>query len=897
MRKVIIFLFILFTLSITFATQEVVGPRVRVLYSSPEMAEYAQQVAFEAERTLDVLVDLFDFQPRRVTFILQENTDIYNARELSLPHLKILIRPLFPTESHLGLRAQSNLYHIIIHELTHAVQTTYTLKESSEEVVKAKESGFLRPGGVASLPPAWFLEGIAVWVESTKTEGGRNGDALTTGILETLALDEDKPFPTLTEVGLATYSSWPGGDARYLLGGSFVEYLANKHGFEAILDTLQTYNRGGLIGGFLKDFSTAWQKSQGSSLNDQWLAWQEELKVNAQTREESSYEGEIVKGSGNWLTRAPVVSPKGTRLAWISWPHIVVANIYKDEEGKVKLKELKRVISERVPNKLDWLNEDTLVYTRFIAGVKGDFSELFSVDVSTGREKQLTPSGTRILSATVTPEGCVLLVHDIAFNSSLKKWCQGTLATIWQAPKEAHILSSAVNSQGQIALSIWQRGFTDIALLNIVTGELNYLSQDAAQDLEPTWASDHTLIFRSDRHTDKGEKGAFDLYKFDIYTNTLTRLTRSLGGTFQPNASTWGIWHSAMTSKGSTISLLENPLSEEVNFEHTNFPPAITKQEFPVHRYNPLPSLVPYAVVPSHLKFEMDEPNLSSIDFSIGATLLAEDITEKHRYSVNAGYTNFYSGHLDGIFGYAKYTYTSQPSFLGAFRGPRLGLQLGLWPHKIHRISFKETALGAKGTLEFSIPLDKWVAYSRLSAGLLHLDSVNEFKFDGRASFLLSQQRRDNWGHGTRGLRFIAHGILSATPVEPSYGAWGIVSYYQSLRPIKLPGTLELYAQGGYKPSQPIPLPSPNSDFNGFASLGYRYTQPVQWRYGDGLYALERINFTPRVRSWLDNDIHVGADLSVGLDTIINYMGAVSVSGTFGYAEGFWYRFGLGLSF
>ena len=893
MRIAFIFFLVLLPLTPTFATKEVVAPRVRVLYEHSEMAEYAQQVAFEAERALDVLIPLFNFEPRTITFVLEENNDFYNARALSLPHLKILVRPLFPTESQLGIRAHSDLYHLLIHELTHAVQTTYTLSKPSEERTIAKEGGFLNPGGVASLPPAWFLEGIAVWVESNFTEGGRNGDALTVGTLETLALDNR--LPTLTEVGLATYSSWPGGDARYLLGGAFVEYLINIYGFEAILATLQAYNRGGLIGGFLKDFSTAWQDTQGSSLNDEWLAWQEELRAKAEARNQSTHEGEIFKGSGRLRTRSPAISPEGDRLAWVSWPHIVVAEI--DEEGNLKLEEAKRVISERIPNKLDWLDEDTLVYTRFIPSAGGIFSELFSVEISTGKEKQLTASGTSVRLATATPEGCILLIQDVVpKGSSLLSWCQGQLTTLWQAPRGIHILGSAISSQGQIALSLWQRGFTDIVLLNASTNELNYLSQDAAQDLDPAWISETALVFRSDRHIDQGEQGAFDLYQFDLSTNTLTRLTRSLGGAFQPEASAYGVWYGAMTSVGTSIALLTESLAEEARVEFTSVPAEITSSPFPTRPYNPLPSLVPYALTPSHLAFEVKEISLSSIDFSVGATLLAQDITERHRYSVNAGYSNFYNGHLSGAFGYASYAYTFHPSVLGAFRGPRFSVQLGLWPHNAHRRAYKETALGVKSNLEFYVPLDRWVGYGRLSTGLLHLESLNEFRFDGRVSVLLSQQRSDNWGYITRGLRFIAHGVWAAAPVRPSYGVWGVASYYQSLAPVKLPGTLELYAQGGYRPSQPIPIPI-NSDFNGLASLGYRYVQPVRWRYGDGLYALERITFTPRVRSWLDNDVHVGADLSVGLDTIVNYMGALSFSGTLGYAEGFWYRLGVGLSF
>ena len=892
MRTVTIFLLVLSTLTFTLATREVVAPRVRVLYEKAEKAEYAQQIAFEAEKALDVLIPLFNFEPRTITLILQEGNDFYNARALSLPHLKILVRPLFPTEAQLGLRAQSDLYHLLIHELTHAVQTTYTLSRPSERTVKAEESGFLNPGGVASLPPAWFLEGIAVWVESNFTQGGRNGDALTIGTLDTLALDDK--LPTLTEVSLATYGAWPGGDARYLLGGAFVEHLINTYGFEAILATLQAYNSGGLIGGFLKDFSTAWQDVQGSSLNEEWLAWQEILKVNAQNRKQNTHEEKIIKGSGVLYTRSPAISPEGKRLAWVSWPNIVVAQI--DEEGNLNLEESQRVISQRVPNKLDWLDEDTLVYTRFISSVGGISSELFSVEINTGKEKQLTSNGTSVRLATTTPEGCVLLIQDVVpEGSSLLRWCQGELTNLWQAPKGVHILGSALSKQGQIALSLWQRGFTDIALLK-ANNELHYLSRDPAQNLDPTWISEGTLVFRSDRHIDDGEQGAFDLYQLNLDTNTFTRLTRSLGGALQPEASNKGIWYTAMTSSGTSIAFLEESLSEEVSLELTDPLPEVAISQFPTRSYSPLPSLVPYAVVPSHLFFEIDEPNLSSIDFSLGATLLAEDITERHRYSVNAGYSNFYNGHLSGAFGYANYIYTFHPSVLGAFRGPRFSVQLGLWPHNAHRRSYKETALGAKGNLEFYMPLDRWVGYGRLSVGLLHLESLDEFRFDGRASILLSQQRRDNWGYTTKGLRFIAHGIWSAAPVRPSYGAWGVASYYQSLTPIKLPGTLELYAQGGYKPSQPIPIPI-NNDFNGLASLGYRYIQPIEWRYGDGLYALERVTFTPRLRSWFDKDIHVGADLSVGIDTIANYFGALSFSGTFGYAEGFWYRLGVGLSF
>ena len=69
-------------------------------------------------------------------------------------------------------------------------------------------------------------------------------------------------------------------------------------------------------------------------------------------------------------------------------------------------------------------------------------------------------------------------------------------------------------------------------------------------------------------------------------------------------------------------------------------------------------------------------------------------------------------------------------------------------------------------------------------------------------------------------------------------------------------------------------------------TAGYRVSLPVGWRYGDGLYALERVTVEPRVRGWLGTSSSVGADLTLSLDTVLNYSAPLSLSATFGYADG-----------
>ena len=234
------------------ATEEVVAPHVRVLYDGAEQAAYAQTVASEAERALEVLIPLFGPPKQPITINLRSDTDLFNAFANPLPREQLGVRTLFPLGGEVGFRAADPLYLLLLHELTHLGQLTYTeLPEGANEGPKLGLVG----EGLARVPPTWFLEGIAVWVESQYTNGGRVADARTKGVLETLALGDT--WPSLTDAGLGSYDAWPGGLTRYLFGAGFVSYLVDEYGFDAILATLRAYN----AGGFLGTFSSAWHSA------------------------------------------------------------------------------------------------------------------------------------------------------------------------------------------------------------------------------------------------------------------------------------------------------------------------------------------------------------------------------------------------------------------------------------------------------------------------------------------------------------------------------------------------------------------------------------------------------------------------------------------------------------
>ena len=860
--------------SLAFATQEVVAPRVRVLFEDPALEAYAQRVAAEAERALDVLVPLFGYEPATITLTVENTTDVYNATASALPRPSVSTRALFPTDISLGYRAEDDLYLLLLHELTHVMQLRYTARP---EGAQAGLRFGLVGEGVAALPPGWFIEGLAVWTESEYTLGGRRNDALTTGLVRSAALGE--AWPSLAEVSVSSYGAWPGGNARYLYGVGFVDYLIGKYGFDTVLETLRTYNTRGLF----ITFADAWEAAAGVSLEDEWAAWREVLREAGTTPA-----GETLTDAG-WYTRAPAVSPDGTRLAWLEHPSsIVVADL---EGGGLTHK--RTLIRNRFLSGLEWLNDDTLLYVRPVRRAGTSFSELFALEVTTGRERQLT-TGARAALPAVAPGGCVLYVRDdVTTTSQLKRWCDGLegVETLLTAPAGAHIVSLAVSEEGRVALSVWRRGFVDLAVLD--GGEVTFLTRDAAQDLDPAWRGEGELVFRSDREPG----GVFDLYALDLQDLRLQRLTRTLGGAFGPEVGPDGVFYAELGAGGFDLAEVTDPLNEPVPLTAEPLPtgslttvPA-PADLYPVRVYNPLPSLRPYGWLPNGGGVSLDPFRVA-----FSASLLGQDDTARHAYALTLGYAGGLGGPLGGVYANFRYDYGGGALVdLSAVPLPiKFGVQVGLWlyaPYGGARGGVAAVVPGVKGSVALTLPADTWTGRVGLEAGVIRLEDA--WRPDASAQGTWSRVYLDTFGYPQRGTRAALTGVWRATPTGPLPGAWADGVHYRPTDLFGLSGTLELAGRGGYQIAPPVPVRL--ESFAALGTAGYRVSLPVGWRYGDGLYALERVTVEPRVRGWLGTSSGVGADLTLSLDTILNYSAPLSLSATFGYADGFWTRFGVRL--
>ncbi|HET8761635.1 MAG TPA: BamA/TamA family outer membrane protein, partial [Nitrospiria bacterium] len=224
------------------------------------------------------------------------------------------------------------------------------------------------------------------------------------------------------------------------------------------------------------------------------------------------------------------------------------------------------------------------------------YSDLYSVDTRDGHVRRHT-RGARAGDPDFSPDGAQLVFVgrelgksrlarlDLASGAihALTDWRDDVqYATPRWSPDSSHI-----------AAVVWSKGRQDIALLDVATRELAFVTHDRALDLTPNWSRDgRTLYFTSDR------TGVYNVFAYSLADGSLTQATNVVGGAFAPAPTADGrLAFSNYTARGFDLHLttpMAIPVSAEAAEPDRTPSPPVPPIDLPAPKpYSPLPTLAP----------------------------------------------------------------------------------------------------------------------------------------------------------------------------------------------------------------------------------------------------------------------------------------------------------------
>ena len=198
------------------------SPHFDVIYNQTQRP-LARHFLVAAERAHELVFPLFGEGPERTLIVLQDDTDEPNGEANFLPYPHIRVYPVLPgLNSGLGEYGDWAL-ELMVHEYTH-ILNMYPA-HGFYTPFKYIFGTITRPNAVL---PTWYLEGLAVDLESALTAHGRLRAVETRASARALTLDNKFAPETIATINEQNIWSWPYGSRPYLYGGWWWQSVLQK---------------------------------------------------------------------------------------------------------------------------------------------------------------------------------------------------------------------------------------------------------------------------------------------------------------------------------------------------------------------------------------------------------------------------------------------------------------------------------------------------------------------------------------------------------------------------------------------------------------------------------------------------------------------------------------------
>ncbi len=478
-------------------------PHFRIFYSDAT-SDYADTIARLAEPIYYQVTRELHYEPIfKTDLIVEDSADYANGSTDYVFHrISLLITPADMNE--LGPVSDTWMRNLITHEFTHMIHLNMRFGSGSGL------RGILGPlASNSRFLPLYMIEGYAVFNERELAQGGRLDGIDYKDFIRAMA--QENNFPSLVQAGSNAFVKWPGGNARYVIGATFTDYLVSRYGKAKLIELFIKFNTGqpGMIDSTFRSlYSVSLEEAYSDFIVEQRQKWVVPSNNNNLQIERLTHSGANTR-NGQWLTPHSYLYFRDTQ-------HEAPKLIQYD---RLTLRE--EVVVDYAGQLYDYCaSENLLAYSKLDYPDQFHvFSDIFLLNLQTREKRQLTVGGRYKNPVFGETSHVVYMIQNKQGKTSL--WqinlLTGKLQEVLAPPIQgayAHIL---YDSDQHELLIEWQQGpIYNLIALNPLSGQTRVLFSTHVPFRDASLNRDHTRIYFSVGMVDHYQLCYFDLFSRQV---------------------------------------------------------------------------------------------------------------------------------------------------------------------------------------------------------------------------------------------------------------------------------------------------------------------------------------------------------------------------------------------
>ncbi len=517
----------------------------------------------EAERSYEILKDVFGIAPDKTVVILDDSIDIANGTATGVPRPSVTIYINPPTPLSTVDHFSSWPRDVFLHEYAHILNM-----EPARGIMKPFRyifGSFVRPNMYL---PRWYLEGLAVEVESRFNEFGRLKSQDYDSLIRSLYLDGLWGNETLSSINEVTIPYWPQGQRPYFYGALIWHELIQSKSISVVRTFNERYAR--RVPWFItQPMVDELGQTYEIFLKNVFSKYGEIARAQVQKiQEQPTTQGKPILTKNGVFNHSPELSPDGEKLLFISqnlnkesivyifkklaetWIPVDSVRLEEDHEPLANF-------TKKDIQKAAWFPDSKRIVFDSIESHKNwnRYFDLFIFDLDSNETSRLT-KGLRAREPAVSPDGQYIVYVKGGQGKTLLGIIKsdGTDEQILYDPENYERISrpSFINER-EIVFSQKKNGIDKLHIFDLESKTVSRILDMPGQFPVATPSG---IIFSSSK------SGVKNLYitppDFTAVRPLTSSLTKVLNGTVDPKSNS--IIYSELTGNGQQIK--EAPITD-----------------------------------------------------------------------------------------------------------------------------------------------------------------------------------------------------------------------------------------------------------------------------------------------------------------------------------------------